>query len=232
MDFSFAINCKLVANGNIADICNFNSQLCQSLKMFHLAQIFLNLSSFLMDFQFLRNKDREEHKNNSANILDLNEKQVRILFDVGSNHYLMQFLKRMVVDLYCNQEIQALAFIACILRQSQYFVILFDCLLHELFADERNKIGYDLNADFRHVSHMKREIGNDNNGSNDLCGCILQSCVARYLEYFEIENAQINNTKNKRLNCENIRELQHFHCNLQCMADKFTELQCFKNYTK
>ena len=107
--FTFSIElvkrCKLAVNAqfSVSQLCECNKSVCKQLGLTRLATKFGYLSSLLQ----------------TAN------RKNTLMPSVGRSHYISKFVKKLVDELYFKNEIQGIAVIACLLRQSQLFMLLF-----------------------------------------------------------------------------------------------------------
>jgi len=96
--------CKLCVDGehSVQALCEYNADLCRSLGLRRLAKTLTSLSTLLEP---------------------LSEGNVWVP-DRYSSNYIAKWVQRMVDELYWNDEIQGCAIVACLIRQSQLFVLL------------------------------------------------------------------------------------------------------------
>ena len=125
--------CKLRVNAeySVGQLCKYNASICKELGLNRLYKVLETLSTFLV----------------TAN------KSNTLIPSPYHCNYLAKFVKNAVDELYLSNEIQGIAIIACLLRQSQYFALLF----------------YDKTLETKII------VENTN------CGYLLQSCVGQYL---------------------------------------------------
>eukprot|EP01083_Nonionella_stella_P077220 210741_1 len=112
---------------NVSSLCVYNAKECKSLGLNRLSKVLNILSTFL-------------ETASPANTL---------IPSPYHHNYMAKFVQKAVDELYMNNEMQGIAIIACLLRQSQFFVLLF-------FSDTSpNYCGYLLQ---RCVAHYLRLI--------------------------------------------------------------------------
>ena len=101
-----AAECKLTAGDktSVSELCVYNGKLCASLGMHRVSKVLKTLSGFL-------------RKRDSGNVL-VPSKYHR--------NYMVTFVEKAIAELYHHDQIQGIAIIACLLRQSQFFVLLID----------------------------------------------------------------------------------------------------------
>ena len=153
LNISFSVKlvskCKLTANAqyNVAKLCKYNGKVCKDLGLNRLYKIFETLSTFLQTAS-------------TSNTL---------IPSPYHCNYIAKFVKKAVDELYLNNEIQGIAIIACLLRQSQYFALLF----------------------------YKKNLNENVIVESTNCGYLLQSCVNQYLRVikYRIDDKDINDVQ-------------------------------------